>query len=134
MFLLAIPPTQNKGQVIVTTITELAQIAPLNDNQIEIKKAFQELFLQVLIGHWSMKLGKTVSKTLKNGTVKEESVYDIIIKHGQRCADPIVGALCWVRLARGGGDLFILQQCEKVGSVDNTAVSFWIGTKAISQD
>ena len=84
--------------------------------------------MSVLIGHWSMKLGKTV----RNGTVKNESVYDIIIKHGQRSADPVVGALCWVKLARGGGDLFILQKCEEVGSVDNSAVSFWIGTKAIA--
>ena len=107
-------------------------IVIMNADQQVIKSAWKDIIDMTLTGAWSMALGKTIEVTNKKGDVSTKKVYDIIIKHGQVSGEPVVGNLCYVKLARGGGELHLLVACEKVDMKDGFQVSYWIGAKVFA--
>lgn len=103
------------------------------DNETKARvQAFYNACGTFIRGSWTAKRGATSTRTLKDGTVKTNPVFDIMIPQGQINGNAQVGTVALVAKAKGEVALFVLT--EQVGeghTAQGIGYSLWLGTPAV---
>ena len=102
---------------------------PVSNETKGLIQAFYSACAVFIRGEWTAVRGETKPRTLKDGTVKTDKVFDIRIHNGQINGMPEVDSVVLVNKAKGEVALFVLT--EQVGegvTTQGIGYTLWTGT------
>lgn len=92
-------------------------------------KAFIDACSSFIRGSWTASGGRTITRTLKDGTTRTDKVFEIIISNGQLNGTPEVGTTVLVSKAKGDIALYVLTEAMGNGvSKQGVGYTLWQGT------
>ena len=115
----AITPTLTKGHTAMAISTETKGLV----------QAFYTACAMFIRGDWTASRGETRERTLKNGEVRTDKVFDIRILNGQVNGIAEVDSVVLVNKAKGEVALFVLtNQVGEGVTAQGIAYTLWAGT------
>jgi len=110
--------TYSKGAIAMVTANDMPKV-----------KAFIDACSSFIRGSWTASGGRTITRTLKDGTTRTDKVFEIIISNGQLNGTPEVGTTVLVSKAKGDIALYVLTEAMGNGvSKQGVGYTLWQGT------
>jgi len=110
--------TYSKGHTAMVTANDMPKV-----------KAFIDACSSFIRGSWTASGGRTITRTLKDGTTRTDKVFEIIISNGQLNGTPEVGTTVLVAKAKGDIALYVLSEAMGSGvSKQGVGYTLWQGT------
>lgn len=91
-------------------------------------KAFLDACSSFIRGSWTAQGGRTITRTLKDGSTRTDKVFEIIISNGQLNGTPEVGTTVLVSKAKGDIALYTLTEAMGNGiTKQGVGFTLWQG-------